>query len=174
MPALPNYPKSSTVLAMNSNTPISVLGPENTICNLASGSKKNLFEIVAKHIAKQTHNITWEEIFNALIAREKYGTTGFGNGIAIPHCRLKSCKKAIGVFVKLKTPIDFDALDHEPVDLVFVLIVPEKAHDEHLNLLAQIAGVLDKNPYRISLRDCHDHLDLFKRFEKMLLSTPCN
>jgi nitrogen PTS system EIIA component len=78
------------------------------------------------------------------------------------------------LFASLKTPIDFDALDHQPVDLVFFLIVPEEAHDEHLNLLAQIANVLDSNPYRISLRDCHDALELFKRFEKMLITTSCN
>jgi len=163
-----------TLYIMNSNTLVTVLSPENTLCKLSSGSKKNLFEIVSKHIAKQSNGNAWEEIFNALIAREKYGTTGFGNGIAIPHCRLKSCKKPLGLFVTLKTPIDFDALDHQPVDLVFFLIVPEEAHDEHLNLLAQIASVLDKNAYRISLRDCHDDLELFKRFEKMLITTSCN
>lgn len=159
---------------MNSNTLVTVLNPENTLCNFSSGSKKNLFETIAKHIAKAVSSNEWEEIYNALIAREKYGTTGFGNGIAIPHCRLKFCKKPIGVLVKLKTPIDFDALDHQPVDLVFFLIVPEAAHDEHLNLLAQVASVLDKNAYRISLRDCQDELELFKRFEKMLITNSCN
>lgn len=159
---------------MNTKTLVTVLSPENTLCNLSSGSKKKLFETISKHIAEEANSNQWEEIFNALIAREKYGTTGFGNGIAIPHCRLKSCRKPIGLFVKLKQPVDFDALDHQAVDLVFFLIVPEEAHDEHLNLLAQVASVLDKNAYRISLRDCQDDLDLFKRFEKMLLTTSCN
>jgi nitrogen PTS system EIIA component len=89
---------------MNSNTLVTVLSPENTLCKLSSGSKKNLFEIVSKHIARDTGSNTWEEIFNALIAREKYGTTGFGNGIAIPHCRLKSCKKTGWLVCFLKNP----------------------------------------------------------------------
>lgn len=153
---------------MNSKIPSTLLSPENTLCNLDISSKKALLEFIAKKIFKDVHSQSWEAIFDALIAREKLGSTGFGNGIAIPHCRLASCTQATAVFIKLNKAINFDALDGETVDLIFALIVPEQATDEHLNILSSLAEVLDKNACRISLRDCDNNNELFKRINKML------
>lgn len=153
---------------MNSNISNILLSPENTLCDIEVSSKKALFEIIAKHIYKEIQCNSWETVFDALIAREKLGTTGFGNGIAIPHCRLSACSQATTFFTKLKTAINFDAIDREPVDLVFVLIVPEHANDEHLNILSTLASILDKNACRVALRDCKNNHELFKRIDKML------
>jgi UPF0042 nucleotide-binding protein len=93
-----------------------------------------------------------QDVFEALIAREKLGSTGFGNGIAIPHCRLKGCEAPISALLHLEAPIDFDAIDGAPVDLLFVLLVPEAATDAHLELLRQIASMLDRKEVREKLR----------------------
>jgi PTS system nitrogen regulatory IIA component len=93
-----------------------------------------------------------QDVFEALIAREKLGSTGFGNGIAIPHCRLKGCEAPISALLHLDAPIDFDAIDGAPVDLLFVLLVPEAATDAHLELLRQIASMLDRKEVREKLR----------------------
>jgi len=153
---------------MTSNIPETLLSPENTICDLEANSKKALIENIAKQIHRDVNSETWESLFDALIAREKYGSTGFGNGIALPHCRLSSCQQPTAFFTKLKSPIDFDSIDGEPVDLVFTLVVPENATDKHLEILAKLASILDKNALRISLRDSQDDSQLFKRISKML------
>jgi len=147
-----------------------LLSPENTLCGLSVNSKKSLLESVAKHIHQELPHETWESIFERLIAREKIGTTGFGQGIAIPHCRLSSCTQAMGVFTKLSHAIDFDAVDQQPVDLIFTLIVPEEENAIHLEILASIAAIFDSNALRISLRDADSDLELFKRINKMLES----
>jgi len=153
---------------MNLNTPSTLLSSENTQCNLEVSSKKALLEIISKKIFKDVQSDSWETVFDTLIAREKVGTTGFGNGIAIPHCRLASCTKATAFFTKLKKPINYDAIDSEPVDLVFALIVPLEAHEEHLNILSTLASVLDNNNSRIALRECNTHTELYQRIIEML------
>lgn len=153
---------------MNSTIPTTLLSPENTLCNLEVSSKKVLLEIISQHISKEVHSDSWETIFDALIAREKYGSTGFGEGIAIPHCRLAHCQQATAFFTKLSTAIDFDSNDGQAVDLVFALVVPEQAHDEHLDILSKIAQILENNAFRVALRDSNDDRQLFKRISKML------
>lgn len=155
---------------MNSKIPSTLLNPENTLCNVEVSSKKALLEIISKQIFKEVQSESWEAVFDALIARERLGSTGFGNGIAIPHCRLTSCTQATALLIKLNKAINFDALDGEYVDLIFALIVPEQATDEHLNILSSIASVLDKNACRIALRDSDSNNELFKRINKMLTS----
>jgi len=91
-------------------------------------------------------------VYEALIAREKLGSTGFGNGIAIPHCRLQGCESPVSALLHLDAPIDFDAIDGAPVDLLFVLLVPQAATDAHLELLRQIASMLDRKEVRDKLR----------------------
>jgi PTS system nitrogen regulatory IIA component len=153
---------------MNSKISNILLSPTNSLCNLNVSSKKALFETIAKHIYKELHSESWEAVFDALISREKLGTTGFGDGIAIPHCRLNSCTQATALFTKLNKAINFDAIDGEDVDLVFALIVPEHANDEHLEILSKLAAILDNNACRIALRDCNNDSELFKRITKML------
>ena len=100
----------------------SILSPELTFCNLPGGSKKRLLETSAELIAGKVDQINANQIYEALIAREQLGSTGLGEGIAIPHCRIPKLKETIGCLIKLETPIDFDAVDKKPVDLLFFLL----------------------------------------------------
>ena len=100
-----------------------ILTPERTFAGVQGGSKKRVLELIGKLVAQHT-NLDPDAIYENLIARERLGSTGFGNGIAIPHCRLEDCHQAIGALLQLDGKIDFDALDGQPVDLIFVLLVP--------------------------------------------------
>lgn len=130
-----------------------ILTPGRSFVNVSGGSKKKVLEEIARLIAEGTRpEIDQQDVYEHLIAREKLGSTGFGNGIAIPHCRLKGLTSPISAVLHLKEKIDFDAIDGAPVDLLFVLLVPEAATDAHLELLRQIAGMLDNADTRKKLR----------------------
>lgn len=137
-----------------------LLTPSSTLCGLEGGSKKRILEQVSHLISEQHTDMDDSCIFNGLHGREKLGSTGIGDGIAIPHCRLAECKDAIGFFIKLESPIDFDAIDKQPVDLIFALIVPEDATSEHLQTLASIAELFGQEEVRKALRqtDCNQSL----------------
>src|SRR5690606_40576631 len=103
-----------------------------------------------------------QSIFESFVAREKLGSTGFGNGIAIPHCRMPGCEAPLSAVLRLDAPVDFDAIDGAPVDLLFVLLVPEAATDEHLELLRQIASMLDREEVRERLRQAPTNQSLYQ------------
>jgi PTS system nitrogen regulatory IIA component len=128
-----------------------ILTAGRSLVNVPSSSKKNVFEHIAKLIARETE-LNQDLVLTSLLAREKLGSTGFGNGIAIPHCRLTGCPTPISALLHLDTCVDFEAIDGIPVDLLFVLLVPEAATDEHLELLRQIASMLDRADVRDRLR----------------------
>ena len=132
-----------------------ILTPERTFSGVQGGSKKRVLELIGKLVAQQT-NLDPDAIYENLIAREKLGSTGFGNGIAIPHCRLEDCHQAIGALLQLDGKIDFDALDGQPVDLIFVLLVPQEATEQHLQILKMLAGKLDRADLRDALRAAPD------------------
>ncbi|MDD1013297.1 MULTISPECIES: PTS IIA-like nitrogen regulatory protein PtsN [Pseudomonas] len=129
-----------------------ILTPGRSLVNVPGGSKKRALEQIANLIGKEVPELDTQDVYEALIAREKLGSTGFGNGIAIPHCRLKGCESPVSALLHLEAPIDFDAIDGAPVDLLFVLLVPEAATDAHLELLRQIASMLDREDVRKKLR----------------------
>ena len=116
-----------------------ILIPERIQCGASSNSKKASLEILADLIAGADPGLTKTEVFNSLLNRERLGSTGLGKGVALPHGRLKHCKKALGAFIRLATPIDYDAIDGKPVHLLFALLVPEESTQEHLDLLAKLA-----------------------------------
>ncbi|MCG8379768.1 MAG: PTS IIA-like nitrogen regulatory protein PtsN [Proteobacteria bacterium] len=123
-----------------------ILSPECVLPNRDCHSKKDALDTLAKTIADSDNTISQTEVFDCLIAREKLGSTGLGNGIAIPHGRLSNSKKTIAAFLQLDEGIDYDAVDKQPVDLLFALIVPEESTDEHLQTLATLAEMFsDKN-----------------------------
>lgn len=101
-------------------------------------SKKRLFEQVGQ-LVESSHGIARNVVFDSLFAREKLGSTGLGQGIAIPHGRIKGLKEAAGVFVRLAQPLPFDAPDGRPVNLVFSLLVPEHGTQQHLDILSELA-----------------------------------
>ena len=118
-----------------------LLTPESIVSNLKVTSKKQVLQELSKRIAKI---IDCDERFivDVLLEREKLGTTGVGDGIAIPHGKLGSLKKLHGFFARLERPVDFDSVDERPVDLIFLLLAPESAGSDHLKALARISRLL--------------------------------
>ncbi|MBX3530274.1 MAG: PTS IIA-like nitrogen regulatory protein PtsN [Rhizobiaceae bacterium] len=108
---------------------------------LKANSKKQLLQLMAEKAAAAT-GLPEREVFDTILQRERLGSTGVGNGIAIPHGKLPGIRKITGVFARLETPIDFEALDDQPVDIVFLLLAPETAGADHLKALSRIARVL--------------------------------
>lgn len=137
-----------------------ILPPERILFSVPGGSKKRVLEFFSTFIAQNTPSLDSQEVFSRLIGRERLGSTGIGNGVAIPHARSPHCKTPIAGFLKLSEPVDFDAIDGEPVDLVFVLLVPEEADDDHLALLAQVAGVMNDSETRSQLRKAASQREL--------------
>ena len=138
------------------------LTPERTFCNALSTSKKRLLEDMAQFISDDVPALNANEIYSQLLNRERLGSTGIGDGVAIPHCRVSNCSGIVGALITLKTPIDFEAMDDGPVDIVFALIAPEEGHDEHLKALAAIAERLNNPDFRDQLRAAEDRESLFR------------
>ena len=128
-------------------------------------SKKRVFERAAEAMGAAL-NLSSEIIYRALLAREKLGSTAIGEGIAIPHCRIKECAEAAGCLVTLQEPIDFGSADGRDVDVIFVLLVPEEATQAHLNLLAALARSFSNPDLRNRVRQTHDSEEL----KQLLLS----
>ncbi|WP_455374490.1 PTS IIA-like nitrogen regulatory protein PtsN [Limibacillus halophilus] len=118
-----------------------LIAPNAVLCDLKAGSKKQALQELAKRAAKVTGQAE-RAIFEVLIERERLGTTGVGNGIAIPHGKLPELDRLYGLFARLETPVDFDAIDEQPVDLICVLLAPEGAGADHLKALARVSRVL--------------------------------
>ena len=130
-----------------------LLSADRVVSGVTVSSKKRALEAVSSLLAEVSDvELSDVEIFDGLIARERLGSTGLGHGVAIPHGRFQSVSKALGVFIKIDEPIDFDAIDGEPVDLIFALMVPEECTDEHLQLLASLAEMFSDAGVREGLR----------------------
>ncbi len=118
-----------------------LITPESVIPNLKVTSKKQALQELAKRAAT-LFDIGEREVFEVLLEREKLGTTGVGNGIAIPHGKLADLGTLYGLFARLERPVDFDSIDERPVDLIFLLLAPENAGAEHLKALSRVSRVL--------------------------------
>ena len=140
----------------------SILAPERTYCGLAAASKKRILEEAAIRIADSLPGIEAEELFGKLINREKIGTTAIGHGIAIPHCRLDGCKGIVGSILTLSNAIDFQAFDDQPVNILFVLLVPTEEVDEHLQVLAMLAEKFESSAYREKLTNATQDSELYE------------
>lgn len=139
----------------------SILSPERTCCTLVAASKKKAIEEAARQIADTRDDISAESIFESLINREKIGTTAIGHGIAIPHCRI-DCEHVIGSLFRLEHPVDFDSFDDEPVQVLFVLLVPTDHTEEHLQTLGMLARRFESPDYRQALLRARGDEELFK------------
>ncbi len=141
---------------------IAKLLPEsNVLLDLDVSSKKRVFEQVGL-LFENNHSIARSQVFDSLFAREKLGSTGLGQGIAIPHGRIKNIKDAIGAVVRMKQPIPFDAPDGQNVNLIFVLLVPDRATDLHLQILSELAQMFSDKPFRERLLNAENAADLHK------------
>ncbi|MEM6627298.1 MAG: PTS IIA-like nitrogen regulatory protein PtsN [Pseudomonadota bacterium] len=118
------------------------------------GSRKNLISELSGALAKAT-GLDQRAVFDAVLERERLGSTGVGEGVAIPHARVEGVSKPVGGFARLETPIEFDAIDDRPCDLVFMLLAPISAGADHLRALAKVSRVLRQEDVRKALRDAH-------------------
>lgn len=141
-----------------------ILTPSRTFIGLEGASKKRVLENAAAHIAEQAPEYSAGELFDQLMNRERLGTTAVGEGIAIPHCRAKHCPDSLGALFRLAEPVDFDAPDNIPVDIMFVLLVSEDATEEHLSLLSQIAQRFANSELRNKLRAAANPQQFFQTF----------
>lgn len=148
--------------------PISeLLTPSMTHCHLDAVSKKRVLELASELLASDNESLEAEDVFSALLNRERLGSTGIGDGVAIPHCRLAGCDRALALLITLKEPVDFDAIDNRPVDLLCCLLVPEDAATAHLQTLAGLAEMFSQSDIRESLRQCTDDQALYQRFVEL-------
>lgn len=120
---------------------LDLITPQAILPNLKAGSKKQALQDMARRAAELTGQHE-RAIFDVLLERERLGTTGVGHGIAIPHGKLPSLERVWGVFARLERPIDYDAIDEQPVDLIFLLLAPEQAGADHLKALARVSRLL--------------------------------
>ena len=130
-----------------------IIARERVAVNARLTSKKAVLEKLAELLASGDPDLQVRDVFEALLARERLGTTGLGAGIAIPHGRVNMQVPSIGAFVRTAEPVDFDAVDNAPVDLFFALCVPEEANDEHLALLASLARRFSNSEFVGCLRE---------------------
>jgi PTS system nitrogen regulatory IIA component len=128
---------------------------ENVLLDAESSSKKRVFERVGL-LFENSQQLARSQVFDSLFAREKLGSTGLGQGVAIPHGRIKNLREAVAAFVKTENPIPFDAPDGLPVNLIFVLLVPERATDLHLQLLGELAQMFSNTSFRERLLASND------------------
>ena len=119
-----------------------IISLDRTQCSVECQSKKRIFEIISEIAVQQSPELDQGEILSSLLSREKMGSTGIGQGIAIPHCKLKGLTNMIAVILTSNQPIDFDAIDNQPVDIFFAILVPEEQSEKHLQALSGIAKKL--------------------------------
>ena len=128
-----------------------LITPQRVIASLPAGDKPQLLRDLSERAARQL-GIDSETILNALRSREMLGSTGIGQGIALPHARIAGLEHFFGLFARLERPINFDAIDDGPVDLVFLLLIPEQAGNEHLAALAAVSRRLRQREVAARLR----------------------
>jgi PTS system nitrogen regulatory IIA component len=120
-----------------------LLSPQRIFLDTEISSKKKLLELIANIVADQTQ-LAEPLIYSNLLNRERLGSTGLGHGFAVPHARLENLDKTIGCLFRLKEPVNFEAPDNQPVDLVFTVIIPQEATEEHLMILSSLASIFSR------------------------------
>jgi nitrogen PTS system EIIA component len=137
-----------------------LIAPEAVMPSLKVKSKKQLLTELSAHAARVA-GLPERDIFDVLLQRERLGSTGLGQGVAIPHGKLAGLKRIVGAFARLSEPVDFDAVDGRPVDIVFLLLAPEGAGADHLKALARISRLLREGPAVEKLRASKDPATLY-------------
>lgn len=146
--------------------PAQFIAVERIGTSLEIASKKRLLEALGELLSADDPRLSPEGVFERLIERERLGSTGLGHGIALPHARMKEVDQAIGAFAKLDQGVDFDAVDDQPVDLAFALLVPESANEIHLQLLAKLAAMFSDEALRAELREAQSPQEILQLLSK--------
>ena len=136
------------------------ISPDSVVASLKAKSKKQLLQDLSVRAARLT-GLSERDIFDVLLQRERLGSTGLGHGIAIPHGMVQGLKRIVGIFARLAEPVDFDAVDGDPVDIVFLLLAPEGAGADHLKALARISRLLREGSAVEKLRASKDAAALY-------------
>ena len=147
---------------------VDLLAPDAIIASLKAQSKKQLLQQLSEHAARLAH-LPERRIFETLVERERLGSTGMGQGIAIPHGRMAGLPRITGFFARLETPVAYEAVDNQPVDLVFMLLAPESAGADHLKALARVSRLLRNQATCEKLRAANKPEVLYS-----LLTAPAN
>lgn len=129
-----------------------ILALERVRADVPSGSRKRTLQVLGEILADADPDLSSQAVFDQLFARERLGSTGLGDGCALPHARVPGLGRTLAAFLRLRKGVDFDAPDHQPVDLVFGLLVPEESTEAHLETLASIARVFADDHVRSSIR----------------------
>ncbi len=140
----------------------SLLTLERTCCCFDGSSPKRILQNVAGLISKTLPGLDEEDLFCRLAEREKIGSTAIGNGVAIPHCRTPNCPSVLGTLLKLREKVDFSARDGHPVDILFVMLVPIGAEEQHLRVLALLARHFARPEFCRQLRDADSDEALYR------------
>lgn len=120
-----------------------LLSPQRIFLDTEISSKKKLLELIANIVADQTQ-MPESAIYSNLLNRERLGSTGLGHGFAVPHARVENLEQTIGCLFRLKEPVNFESPDNQPVDLVFTIIIPQEATEEHLMILSSLASIFSQ------------------------------
>jgi len=131
-----------------------LLSPSRVACHQDSSSKKRSLELLSQLLSSSLPAYSEGELFDSLISRERLGSTGLGHGVALPHGRISGLEAPIAAFMSLPTGVDYDAIDSQPVDLLFALLVPAESTDEHLQILARLAAMFSDADLCGELRAC--------------------
>ena len=136
-----------------------LLSPERIFLDTEITSKKKLLELIANVVADLT-NLTESSIYNGLLGRERLGSTGLGQGFAVPHARVADLDQTVACFFRLSEPVNFEAPDDRPVDLVFCIVIPEEATEEHLMILSSLARIFSRNEVCDAIRQAGDKREI--------------
>jgi PTS system nitrogen regulatory IIA component len=141
------------------------INPERISCRDPASSKKRALQSLGELLSQAAPELGPDEAFDKLLERERLGSTGLGHGIALPHARVAGVDKAYGAFIQLEESVDFDAIDNQPVDLIFGLLVPESATKEHLQLLAHLASMFSHAGFCEALRRATQPEEVMQQIE---------
>jgi PTS system nitrogen regulatory IIA component len=150
--------------------PADLITESRVLSRCDAASKKRLLETLAALLADGDSMLSSTAIFDRLLERERLGSTGLGQGIALPHARVAGIQAPIGAFVQLRGPVDFDAIDDRPVDLAFGLLVPDTTNEQHLQLLATLAAAFDDAAVRGALRSAEGSGELLRVFHRRVFA----
>ena len=128
-----------------------IIAPGGVLVDVETSGVKSLFQDLSQIVADAA-GVGARDVFEAIVERERLGSTGVGGGVAIPHAHVDGAEKIVGVFARLKEPVDFDSVDEQPADLIFLLLAPSDAGADHLKALARVARAFRRAEFRERLR----------------------
>ena len=138
-----------------------LLSPQKIFVDTEVTSKKKLLELIANVVADKAQ-LSQSCVYNNLLSRERLGSTGLGQGFAVPHARVPELEQTLGCFFRLKEPVNFESPDNQPVDLVFTIVIPEEATEEHLLILSSLARIFSQADVCQAIRDAGDKEEIEK------------